>query len=428
MVTKGSYFGNAVKVAGIVEKVEIERGDVHLAVRVQGTDSEELLKAHGLHPRQAFQVHCCPQGCGLQESGDLYIHGEKGLLLKDDVIREDWMTNLEGAMPAPAEVLDELAELRVRGDELKGPLKAEVKDKKKEKRETESSSTSSRKKKSKKKKSKKKDQDHKKKKDTKHDGRSPVSSSLKAVKVLFEGTGMDPKERVRRRVARHARRYIARKKDKSSSSSSTSQEGQSSMEEEEAHPDGLFGETSKARGVHEKYPGVLFAESLKNMADNLLASQGEDVAGDTLRPVALLYYRQELQRKCTAPLARELVNLATALDHLARGRPAHAGDVLAQRLKAMESSINGAHWSVSQKLEVAHPEASSIARRLELHNAQRETHLENRTKYLSGIGGPKRDEKGGKGKELKGGAKGKEGKGRGGGDHDGAKGGKKDSK
>ena len=126
--------------------------------------------------------------------------------------------------------------------------------------------------------------------------------------------------------------------------------------------------------------------------------------------------------------AEEMHGSTAALDHLARGRPAHAGDVLAQRLKAMESSINGAHWSVSQKLEVAHPEASSIARRLELHNAQRETHQENRTKYLSGIGGQKRDEKGGKGKESKGGAKGKDRKGRGGGDHDGAKGGKKDAK
>ena len=109
-------------------------------------------------------------------------------------------------------------------------------------------------------------------------------------------------------------------------------------------------------------------------------------------------------------------------------RDVNPRDVLAQRLKAMESSLNGAHWSVSQKLEVAHPESSSIAKRLELHNAQRETHLENRTKYLSSLGGgPKREERPevkGKGKE-----KGrKDGKGRGGGDQEAAKGGKKDSK
>lgn len=433
VVTKGSYFGHPAKIAGVVEKLEIEKGELHLWVRLQGTDSEEVLKANGLHPNQPFQVHCCPADCGLLESGDLYIHAEKGYLLKDDVVREDWMTNLEGVHPAPVDGLDELAGLRARGEAVKEPLRAEARPEKVDKGER-SSSGSSRKKKAKKKKKEKKrkkdQEDKKEKKEEKHDGRSPVSSSLKKLKVLYEGTGMDPKEKVRRRLARHARRYIAKKKDKSSSSSKTSASGSSSVEETDAPPDGLFGETSKARGVHEKYPGVLFAESLKNMADNLLTVQGEDTMGDTLRPVALMYYRQELMRKCSAPVARELVNLSTALDHLARGRVAHAGDVLAQRLKAMESSLNGAHWSVSQKLEVAHPESSSIARRLELHNAQRETHLENRTKYLSSLGGgPKREERPevkGKGKEK--GPKGKDGKGRGGGDQEAAKGGKKDSK
>ena len=63
--------------------------------------------------------------------------------------------------------------------------------------------------------------------------------------------------------------------------------------------------------------------------------------------------------------------------------------------------LHGAHWSVSQKMEVAQAESSTIARRQELHHAQRETHLDNKTKYLTGMDHNPSAEKG-KGKTKKG--------------------------
>ena len=66
--------------------------------------------------------------------------------------------------------------------------------------------------------------------------------------------------------------------------------------------------------------------------------------------------------------------------------------------------------------------ASTIARRQEVHHAQRETHLDNKTKYLAGMGNTGKDEKGpkgrGKGKDQ---VKGK-------GDRDGKKGAKDQGK
>lgn len=404
MVVHGTYFGNTVKLAGVVLKAEVSRGEMYLQLRAHGTDSEDLLKIHSADPKGYFQIHCCPPLCSQLESGDRLVHGKKVQRLTEGGPMDDWMNNLE-EVGSPAVGDDELKGLRDREKELE---RMRIDEKKPDKEERLVSSSGSRGKKRKKEKKKEKRRKNrkdekekvseKKRKEVSHDGRSPVSSSQKSLRELYEGTGMDPRERIRHRVVRRAKKFASRKKDRSSSSSSTAESSSTKdgKEEEQAH--GLFGETSKARAIHERFPGVLFAESLRNMSENLLTSQGEEVKGEGPKAVAVVYYRQELQRKASAPQARELLNLVTAIDLLAKGRPSQAGDVLVQRLKAVEMGLHGSHWSVSQKMELAQAESSTIARRQELHNAQRETHLDNKTRYLVGMGGGGKDEKGPKGK------------------------------
>lgn len=393
----------------------------------QGTDSEDLLRIHSADPQALFQVHCCPPLCGQHETGDRLVHGKRVQLLVEGVAKEDWVNNLEAAAPHPDEREDELQALRRREKELAEMKAMEVKPGG-EGKEGSSSSSKRKKKESKKERKRKKekkeakDKSRKEEREVDHDGRSPVASSQKSLREMYAGTGMDPRERIRLRVVRRAKKFASRKKDASSSSSSSSGSSQQTEEREGEQAHGLFGEASKARGIHERFPGVLFAESLRNMSENLLTSQGEDLRIEGLKAVAVLYYRQELQRKASAPQSRELLNLVTAIDLLTKGRPAQAGDVLTQRLKAVEMGLHGSHWAVTQKMEVAQSESSTIARRQEVHHAQRETHLDNKTKYLAGMGNTGKDEKGpkgrGKGKDQ---VKGK-------GDRDGKKGAKDQGK
>ena len=410
------YFGNETKAVGYLKKVELIGEDVHLHVRLKGTTSKELLKVHGLDPTQLFVAHCCPDRCSKAASGDRYLHAEKGYLVRPGDHQEDWMSNLEHVVPPVVipEAEDELHKLRQRSKELAAPAGGEAKLEKKGEKGSSSDSSKERKKKKKKKKKKrkekKKSEDSEEEKKRRLDGSRPVTASQKSKAALFQGTGMDPKESVRKRVARKARKYMKKKKDKSSSSSSSSRTGSLSDDTREDLHDSLFGETNKAKGISERFPGVLFQEALYQMRSSLMTEQGEEMSGQEPKPVTVMYYRQEMRSKLSAAIQREALNLATAIDLLAKGKPAQAGDVLCQRLKALEAGASGTHWSITQKLEVAQADSSGIAQRLEMKNAQKENYEDHRTRVMNaGPGGKGKDEKGkgkGKGKEEKGRVKG----------------------
>ena len=60
---------------------------------------------------------------------------------------------------------------------------------------------------------------------------------------------------------------------------------------------------------------------------------------------------------------RELQTLAICCDHLAKGNTAGLGDVLMQRFKAVESSVNHKSWDYSKHLELVpnqHFQATSM--------------------------------------------------------------------
>lgn len=383
VVTEGDYFGAQIKAAGTIQRVEADHMSSYLHLRLTGTDNENVLKVHTGQRDPAFKVHLCNRDCGRLESGELFFHALKGRQGKDDG-EEEWTKNLTG--PGP-EAVDELAGLRARGTGLgdggggvreavppEAPLQAapEQKDHKKKKKREKS-------------------------KDEKiNSGRMPSRAVQKEAAHLYGGTGLDPNERVRKRVMKAAQRYASRKKAKRSSSSggSSSSSSSSTTETGVTQREGVFAEETKTKAIGDKYPGALALETLTMMRRNLLATSGEEGEEQTTRPVALLYYRNVLGRRATGAQARELLNISCAIDALLRSRPAQALDILCQRLKAQESVLTGTTWQVAQKLELASPDATSLLARSELQTAQRENYLDSRAKWQtqaspSGKGNPK---------------------------------------
>eukprot|EP00435_Cladocopium_sp_Y103_P001936 s529_g1.t1 len=143
-------------------------------------------------------------------------------------------------------------------------------------------------------------------------------------------------------------------------------------------------EAAKVRGIAEAYPGVLAHQALSQMRSNLMQSLGEEDRGNSMQAVAVQYYRQVLQKKATGAVARELLSLCAAVDHLVRARPTQALDLLLQRLKSPESTLGGTHWSVSQKLELLLPEQATLTATAEMKEAQRIALEESKTRRLRG--------------------------------------------
>lgn len=394
VITEADYFGAKVKMAGVIQRMEVEADATYLQLRLTGTDSEEMLKAHTAKKEQWFRVHVCNPHCGRQETGDFLAHALKGRrhLGEGD---EGWIAALE-TQPRAEE--DELAMLRKREQELlarrrDGDVRPHVQ------REHSPSPVEIAEQKEQKKKKKKK----KKAKDKGEElvnGRHAARASVKELDQLFGGTALDPREKVRKRVLRRAQRYAARKKSRRSTSSSSKDSSSSttSQESEEGVTEGVFSEETKARGLSERYPGALSMETLLTMRRSLLATAGEDGDLQSTKPVAVLYYRNILGRKAVGAQARELLTLSSTIDALLRGRVALGMDILCQRLKAQEAVMAGTPWMVAQKVELASAEATALMPRGELVTAQRESYLDSRARWQHQASAAKGQPKG-KGKD-----------------------------
>ena len=118
--------------------------------------------------------------------------------------------------------------------------------------------------------------------------------------------------------------------------------------------------------------------------------------------------------------ARELQTLSTVLDYLARGRPQHAADVVAQRMKALEQSVVDGHWEKASFLELLEAPGSTLLNKQEEMLLAKELEIKARLGWRgqSGYGSTSSwQEKGGKkgdGWRQKGKGKKGDGKGKGG--------------
>ena len=97
---------------------------------------------------------------------------------------------------------------------------------------------------------------------------------MKEYDALYSGTGLDRREKVRRRVLHRAKRAVRKKpKDKTSSGSKSSSSKESSDFAEEVE-DTLFDGESKIQRVAQRAPGALAWQALSTMRSNLLQEAG----------------------------------------------------------------------------------------------------------------------------------------------------------
>jgi hypothetical protein len=233
------------------------------------------------------------------------------------------------------------------------------------------------------------------------DGSRARLAAQKPVRSLFGGTGMDPSEKVRNKVIKLAKKYV-RKKGKRSSSGSGSSSESSRMALLEDEGDTVFQQAARVRGIADSYPGVLSFQALSQMRSNLMQGLGEEDHTSSTRPVAVQYYRQVLQKKCSGGVARELLSLCATADFLVKGRVTQALDLVFQRIKSAESTLNGTHWTVSQKLELLPAEQATLTGVPEMKEAQKIAFEESKTRWMASLpeGRPSNGPKGsGKGKQ-----------------------------
>lgn len=417
VVEEGSYFQSPCRIAGLPQGSVVSGPDLYVRLKPTGTTHEGILRLQTGTPELSLRLHWCQDGCGEAETAVDLIHVKKVRMGKGPTQGEGWYNNLEKAAPAQE---DELADLRARADGAaalkegeklgigEGPKAEKEDDKKKKKKDKEKKKDE--KDKDKKKKAKKRSSSTSRSVDSSDlNGSRPRVAATKTLKALFQGTGLDPKEKIRAKVSRSAKRSVKKKSKQDSTSQSTGTS--SSSKDEDGGVENFFLQATKAKSLAETHPGALTSQTLGQMKASLLQEAGLESQRRGVEPVALQYFRSVLSRKGTGPMIRELYTLSACIDALLRGRPCHALDIMSQRVKSLESTLGGVHWSVSQRLEILGQDAQGLAASQEVREAQRDAYSDQKLRYLAaqpeGRAGKSTDK--GKGKTYQGREGGKKG-------------------
>ena len=162
-------------------------------------------------------------------------------------------------------------------------------------------------------------------------------------------------------------------------------------------------------------PGRLTSRLLLKM-QNLLAKEGAPInqerPGNMTPATATAYLLTILipthRERLGVRLLREMRTIAGAIDEIARGNPEAAGDVLSQRLKALELQLVDNSWQRAQFLELIPQEGAGLSERSEQAMAAREQMQDMKIRAWSQDSWNKGSLKGGGGEKGKG--KGKKGK------------------
>ena len=181
------------------------------------------------------------------------------------------------------------------------------------------------------KKEKKKEKKEKGKKKEMISGKYPVTASQKEARTLFEGTGLDPKEKVRKRILKKAKKFLSKKGRAGSSSSSSSSEDAASSQEE-LQPEGLFCGELPIKGRGRTVPGSL---GVRGAEDD--AVYATDRAGGR--------WRSGLRETYSSPLLPSTSSTAGSWGNVARdaelGDGSRLGSSGAARLRRQMLWLNG---------------------------------------------------------------------------------------
>eukprot|EP00438_Fugacium_kawagutii_P015982 Skav227119 [mRNA] locus=scaffold199:491231:496900:+ [translate_table: standard] len=397
LLRKAVYYGNEVEICGSITGIRTEKDQVWLDFRATGTQSEELLRVLSGRKKRDLVVHLCRDGCRKDVTDSNLVHADRFETV--DPASEEWFTNVEAVRDDEAmeDDEDELKDLRRKAEEEaarggEGPPK----DKKKKKKD---------------KKSKKDSKEEAEKKEPAVE--EELELGQKSLKSLFEDTGLDPRAKVRQKMFRRAKKMKkkkSKKKKKSSSGGSGSESSSgstSSTSTGRGEEDDLFDEDKSLVKIWKRYPGVLSASVVGEARKQLVTASGTawNLDRSGVPPVMTHYFRQTLAPAMSPPMQQESLTIAQCMDYCLQGKVASAMDIMAQRLKSLESNCRGAHWSVARQHELLRAESSGIVQDSEgrlaaAKRAREETRLQGLVKQPSSA----------KGKEWNTGGKGKRGK------------------
>ena len=187
VVTEGIYWEEKVKICGVLRELRVGEGENYLALKLEGTQSEALVRWAGGHPGMIATVHLCPPECA-KMSKDGLIHALKVKKWKAEE-RDAWMDNLVEAGRPSREDVDELSRVRERARHREEERIGEPRAPMAEAEKVSSSGSSEAKKKRKKKKKRKRKEDTKRK-----------ITGTKDLAAVFGTTALDPSPTVRRYV------------------------------------------------------------------------------------------------------------------------------------------------------------------------------------------------------------------------------------
>eukprot|EP00435_Cladocopium_sp_Y103_P033556 s3214_g8.t1 len=362
---EGRYFGEKASFALQFEKEELESGERELCGVLLGTTSEPLLRFATTHKPCRLQVHLCPRDCSQLRENPNLVHVRRIRKLLPDQPRT-WETNLVEDVET-GRLQKEAEDLRIQKEE----------EKKARKRRSSSTSPSVKAKKKKKKK--------KRREERREEGEASApekkvklggkTTARKPLEALYQGTGLDPSLKNRRKILKKLKRALRKTKTTSSSTASSVSTTSSEVEAEE-----ILQDRSRIQRIHAIAPGVLAAQGISNMKDHLLQAGGQAWDEDTLQqmpPILCQYYRLHMVPRLSGGVSREFSTLSFIGDLLLQGRASEAMDCLVQRMKSLEMTSSGTSWSTSQKLELVPPPTATIGSRSEYQVAIKEARLDN---------------------------------------------------
>jgi hypothetical protein len=197
------------------------------------------------------------------------------------------------------------------------------------------------------------------------DRRSPVRIALPRSQ---EGVGNDGSRQERERSrSPHARKARLKGRSRSRRRRSRSSSSRSASVFRLASASHGRGSQARLSAWARAHPGRLASQLLQTMEDRVGRDGEARVWSSSEMPAAAKsYYFRVL--KVTHPGGglrnlREMQTLCTVLDHLAHGRSKEAGDVVGQRLKAVEAAIVDGSWERARYLELVEPDDAMLATR-----------------------------------------------------------------
>ena len=178
------------------------------------------------------------------------------------------------------------------------------------------------------------------------------------------------KERKRSRTPRRRRR----RGGDDSKSRSVSRESKSS---EHFRLPSTRGEDELLR-LSEKHPGRLLKETMKQL-DKYLAERSDCVPGeDSWMDRRMMAYVNQIVLSSHPPQSmgvrnyREILTLAKGIDYLLQGQLSHLGDLLVQRLKALETSLTDQSWHAAKHQELLPAQGASLTSEQERRRAAKQ--------------------------------------------------------